>query len=152
MVWQDVGRRIESQRNGQQLSVRRVVHVGDVLRGSREANSTGKPSTLVEQWDGRHWSVVRSPDQGASTNQLYSIACVKSAFCEAAGLYYDGSVFRTLVLKWTGGAWSVDHTPNAGSNDNELYGVTCPNMSTCVLAGDASAPDMRSRTLVETGH
>ncbi len=57
------------------------------------ANST---RTLVESWDGAHWSVVPSPSP-ASSPVLNAISCVSPVACTAVGFRFSHAVYQTLT-------------------------------------------------------
>jgi hypothetical protein len=61
--------------------------VGNYAKGS------GASKTLIETWNGTAWSVVPSPNEGASGNVLNGVSCVSASACTAAG-YFNTS---TLV-------------------------------------------------------
>lgn len=68
-------------------------------------NSNGSPSgagtkTLMESWDGTHWSLVSSPSP-ASSPVLNGISCVSPAACTAAGMRFNSGVFQTLIESGT---------------------------------------------------
>jgi hypothetical protein len=68
-------------------------------------NSNGSPSgagtkTLMESWDGTHWSLVSSPSP-ASSPVLNGISCVSAAACTAAGMRFNSGVFQTLIESGT---------------------------------------------------
>jgi hypothetical protein len=90
--------------------------------GSRAGGATSK--TLVEHWDGTHWSVVHSPNQGPRGNQLYAVSTVPGhpgrlwAFGYHVGSHREA---RPLILHYRHGTWrAVTDLPDVG--DAVLYG------------------------------
>ncbi len=68
-------------------------------------NGNGSPSgadtkTLIESWDGTHWSLVPSPSP-ASSPVLNGISCASAAACTAAGFRFSGGAFKTLIESGT---------------------------------------------------
>jgi len=113
----------------------------------------GAAGTLVESWDGSAWSLVTSPNGGASGsyNVLNGISCASSSACVAVGRYEtSGLVSKTLIEAWDGIAWSVLPSPNEGSFYNTLNGVSCPTASACTAVGSFFNNGGRSKTLVES--
>jgi hypothetical protein len=114
------------------------VAVGD----SEQASLT---ATLVEQWNGTSWTILPSPNgstvSGAS-NQLESVSCAGTAFCQAVGTFDDGvNPARTLAQSWKGGAWSVVPSPNVSSTeDDNLASVDCFGPTTCSAVGQSNDP------------
>ncbi len=82
--------------------------------------------TLILHWNGSVWSVVPSPNLGAGSNKLESVAAVSANDIWAVGHYWSETERRerTLAMHWDGHAWSVVPSPIAGAGDNELDGVT----------------------------
>ena len=65
--------------------------------------------TLVEHWDGVHWSVVPSPNVSAFDNFLYQVTVVAANDAWAVGVAYldeDWNESQAIVLHWDGTAWT----------------------------------------------
>ena len=94
--------------------------VGDyVLSGG------GSSRTLIEHWDGSHWSVVPSPSPGHQENLLYGVAATSDGSAWAVGAREGpGGTFRTLIEHWNGSAWTTVPSPDPGSAGDFLYSVT----------------------------
>src|SRR5207244_6431101 len=91
----------------------------------------GATQTLIESWDGSHWSTVASPNTGPSTNQLFSVSCFSSSHCTAVG----HSGLNTLTESWDGVNWTVVASPNVGTGANQLLGASCSASSACMGVG-----------------
>jgi hypothetical protein len=78
--------------------------------------------TLIEHWNGAKWSVVPSPEAGASHHELVSVAALSARSAWAVGHYFNRHD-KTLVEHWNGTKWSIVSSPNVGRNHNELDGV-----------------------------
>jgi hypothetical protein len=114
------------------------------------ANNGSFNQTLAEQWNGKTWSIVPSPNSSTSQdNQFNDVACATSSFCMAAGSFSNGSQDQTLVEQWNGTAWSIIASPNTSASlANDLNGVSCLTPSFCVAAGSAYSGTVY-QTLVE---
>jgi len=93
-------------------------------------------ATLAERWDGRRWTIQRTPNP-ASTAELHSVSCTSREACIAVGEYvakpYGGG--RQLIERWDGKRWSIQNTPTPkGWSDSHLRGVSCTSTS-CVAVG-----------------
>ena len=84
--------------------------------------------TLVEHWDGSHWSVVRSPNGQGS--YLVGIACSDASMCMAVGAG-STNVLQSLAEEWNGSTWSIVSSPSGG----QLLGVACSNAAACMAVG-----------------
>ena len=63
--------------------------------------------TLIEHFDGTRWSIVPSPDPGATGDVLYSVRALGRSAAWAVGEEYDeGPVDRALILNWDGEKWT----------------------------------------------
>jgi hypothetical protein len=111
--------------------------------------SMGVSQTLIESWNGTSWSIVPSPNNGTSNNELNGVSCVSTTSCSAVG-YYDTSmgVSQTLVESWNGTSWSVVPSPNNGTSNNELNGVSCVSVSSCKAVGSVVSTGIE--TLIES--
>ncbi len=84
-----------------------------------------KTHTLIEQWNGRQWSIVGSPDPGVAQNYLFAVTARSSSDIWAAGYFSNSSAsnasskasLQTLVVHWDGKQWSVVKSPNAQFSD-----------------------------------
>lgn len=93
--------------------------------GDRQSEHTGRFGTLIEHWDGRHWSVVPSPDPGSAGDNLYGVAASGPNDVWAVGQRHDdGGGDPPLVEHWDGKRWSVVDVPAAGATGALLQGVT----------------------------
>lgn len=98
----------------------------------------GRYQTLLEHWDGRHWSVVPSPSPGAPYNFLDGIAATGPDDVWAVGHYSlsETSPFQTLIEHWNGVAWSVVSSPNPGAGHNLLRSIAAFSPSDIWAVGD----------------
>jgi hypothetical protein len=101
------------------------------------ANNRGKYLTLVEVWNGSHWTVQPSPNPaGSSDSELYAMACPSLTHCVAVGTANNRSKYLTLVEVWNGSQWTIQTSPNRASMlDDVLNGVACPSSGKCVAVG-----------------
>jgi hypothetical protein len=91
--------------------------------------------TLTEHWDGTAWSIVSSPNPGATYTTLSGVTCSSSSDCWAVGAYIGSSgANETLIEHWDGTAWSIVSSPNNGRSTT-LKGVTCASSSDCWAVG-----------------
>lgn len=91
------------------------------------SSSNTSRSTLTEHWNGKQWSVVKSPNspKGVSGSGFAAVTSISSTDVWAVGSYYDSNFYpQSLVEHWNGTAWSVKSNPNPGTFENILWGVT----------------------------
>lgn len=91
--------------------------------------AVGQERTLTEHWNGTAWSVVRSPNNGTSHNELDGVAYGASGVVWAVG-HYDPSATRndrTLIQQYRSGSWRLFTSPNRMSgtvvDDSDLVAV-----------------------------
>jgi hypothetical protein len=98
-------------------------------------DSNGLHASLIESWDGTHWSVVPSPSPGIGYTQVNGVSCASADACSVTGYYNTKTrAAKTLVESWTGTHWSLTPTPNPGINP-QLDGVSCASTTTCTAVG-----------------
>jgi len=109
--------------------------------------ASGVERTLVENWNGRAWSQVTSPNPAGSRGSvLRGVSCTIGNLCAAVGTSVEsGGNTVTLGLRWNGAEWSrgrewlIDEAPSlTGSRSSNLTGVVC-DAATCQAAGYAYA-------------
>jgi hypothetical protein len=56
--------------------------------GSSDGTEGNPHGTLVEQWNGTHWTIVPTPNPNGIGGGLQSVSCVSAAACTAVGTFY----------------------------------------------------------------
>lgn len=96
----------------------------------------GMQQTLIQHWNGTSWSIVPSPNTGATQhNVLKSVTCASTSDCWAVGYHDSGGVAQTLIERWNGISWSIIASPNKGTLANQLESVTCASAADCWAVG-----------------
>jgi CARDB len=70
--------------------------------------------TLVEHWNGAAWSIVTSPNTGATQdNYLNGVTCTSASDCWAVGDYFDSgdNAYHTLIERYSSIVPSVNLQP-----------------------------------------
>ncbi len=111
-------------------------------------NSSTSYRTLIEMWNGRHWSISPSPSPSVQS-ALLSVSCASASTCEAVGYHEGKSGFVTLVESWNGTNWSTSKSPNKGGENSVLQGISCSSAVVCVAVGWYSG-ESGQLTLVES--
>jgi len=121
-------------------------------------NASSIKQTLAEQWGPSGctttcaWgSIVYPPNQGADSNKLYSVDCLTTSFCVAAGYYYDSSGDQqNLVEEYNGTSWTAVTPPNEPSSTNNwMWAVTCVTTMDCWMVGTYELGSSQWQTLTE---
>lgn len=92
-------------------------------------HKTNAAKTLIEHWDGRHWSIIPSPNGALIQNILYKVAIVSTNDIWAVGYSSNSDYYNSgnlvLLEHWNGQQWSVVSSPNiAGANEQILSGLS----------------------------
>jgi len=66
---------------------------------------------VAEQWNGTSWHLLRTPNPGATSNELRGVSCTSPSSCMAAGDFTGIGNEMTLAEQWNGTRWSVVKTP-----------------------------------------
>jgi len=87
-------------------------------------STSGQQRTLIEHWNGRSWTVQRSPSPGSSS-MLTAVTAVSRSNAWAVGYSdsSDGTTSKTLVEHWNGSSWQIQASPNPSVQYNFLCGV-----------------------------
>src|SRR6185295_1700557 len=87
---------------------------------SRPSYSNGR--TLTMHWNGQMWTIVPSPNDGTSSNNLYGVVSLTGKDVWAVGA--AGSS-KTLALHGNGASWNLVTTPSLGGNatNQALVGI-----------------------------
>jgi hypothetical protein len=126
------------------VHARSCVAVGLSIRG-------GVDQTLVESGRGARWSIVASPNAGASDNAFSAVSCASARWCVAVGFYLANGIYQTLIESWNGVRWSIAPSPNFGTVNNLLDGVSCVSARSCQAVGwDFDSNNGVESTLIES--
>ena len=122
----------------------------DVWAVGDQQGGNGLFETLAEHWNGRRWTVTRTPDPGSAGNQLYAVSAVSKDDVWAVGQRLGGTVpDQALVEHWNGARWSVVSLPASVSSNVLLDGVTATRGGQVWVAGEADSPAGGGRPLIE---
>ena len=90
--------------------------------------------TLVERWNGSHWTIQRTPR--VPYGQLAGVSCGSARACTAVGLDVGGE----LVEHWNGTTWRRDRSHEIVTGDTELNAISCAAPTACAAGGAAVIP------------
>jgi len=112
--------------------------------GSSFANPRSPAHLLVEQWGGRSFHVIASPN--LTNAELQGISCTTRAFCLAVGR--DGS--DAFSERWNGRGWKVEPTPSPHVISGDFLGtISCLAATDCWASGIENAGTVDARVLIE---
>jgi hypothetical protein len=123
-----------------------VVSTDDVwaVGGSRY---TEQSIPLVEHWNGKRWSIIKSPNPGGVAS-LYSVTALSAHNVWAVGSRGNDNQ-QTLIEHWDGGGWSVVASPDGDGRVSLLQSVDAVSGQDVWAVGHSGASDGRGDTLVE---
>ena len=105
--------------------------------GTYERDGVGRKA-LLERWDGTAWSIVASPDSGATSYEALSdISCSSPTSCFAVG----GSDSNALTERWDGTRWAIVASPIPSDSVGEaLTNLSCSSSTGCLAVGVGGSP------------
>jgi hypothetical protein len=129
--------------------------VGDYLpdKPLPQSNSDATLS-FAEHWNGKKWTVVRTPNTGPNFNSFYGLTA-KDGYAWAVGEHLNAAYEdRTLLEVWNGKRWSIANTPNPGSLRDMLFSASALSTSSVWTVGNQESADGIFETLAEhwNGH
>lgn len=125
-----------------------AVSPGDVWAVGERQDHAGTFRTLVEHWNGHRWSVVRSPNPGATGNCLFGVAAAGPRDAWAVGQRSGRNADTPLVEHWNGRRWTVVTVPSASLTGALLQGVAVSGSQVWAVGQSDDAAD-QARPLVE---
>ena len=125
-----------------------AVSAKDVWAVGDQQSEDGVFHTLVEHWDGTSWSVVPSPNPGASGDHLWGVAQAGPNDIWAVGQRNGRHSDAPLVAHWDGKHWTVVNVPTAGLTDGLLQAVAVKGGEVWA-AGQSDDAAHQARPLVE---
>jgi hypothetical protein len=109
--------------------------------------SLGAYRTLIEHWNGRRWSLVRSPNATNGYNLLNGVAVAAPNDVWTVGQAWNGSTYNTLVEHWNGVAWSIIPSPNVTGNSNVLEAISVVSANNIWAVGFSTDSNFINNTL-----
>jgi hypothetical protein len=133
-----------------------AISTDDVWAVGTATSPDGPTRALSEHWDGRTWTIVRTPDAGAYSNVLGSVDVVSPNDVWAVGSFSDErfGLAQTLTEHWNGARWRVVPSPNIGALGDGFRGVAAISHGDVWAAGlyGYHAPDGSLLTGTMTQH
>ena len=133
--------------------------LGVSCRSASDCTATGASqgivsgvSTLIERWDGAHWSVSASPNPLAKPFALLTgVSCSSSNNCNAVGIDASSATapIKSFAEHWNGKNWVTFATADpTGATHTELRSVVCRSAISCYTVGVYSTASA-TKTLAE---
>jgi hypothetical protein len=116
-------------------SARQCLAVGEY---TSKSSSNGP---LAESWNGKAWSVEKTPAPAKTQDSfLYGAFCPSASVCLAVGSADTSSGSRPFAQRWNGHTWAIETAPSpAGATESELTGIWCLSARACVAVGSGSS-------------
>ena len=114
---------------------------------------------LAEHWNGKTWSLIKTPDPGAFGSALESITALSASDIWAVGQTQSSAKgpVRTLTEHFNGTSWTVAASPDPGTAGNdELFAVASPGghqldtVGGAAVAGDPCLTDVSGTFCLRT--
>ena len=132
-----------------------TVSASDVWTVGFANDSNNVMRTLIEHWNGKSWSVVKSPNVGSPNavlnNIITEVVAISASDIWTSGDYVLGNGNRqTLLEHWNGSQWSVVPTPNIASHDDYFQGMAADSANDLWAVGADNDPVHHQQlTLIE---
>jgi len=122
--------------------------VGNYLPDTADSNQDAT-LTFAEHYDGKKWTVVRTPNTGPNFNSFYGLAAAGGQ-AWAVGMNLNSAFQdRALVEVWNGSSWQIANVPQPGSVRDMLFGASAVSTNDVWVVGDQEGASRRFGTLAE---
>jgi Phosphoesterase family len=122
--------------------------VGDYLPDATGSNQDAT-LTFAEHYNGKKWTVVRTPNTGVNFNSFYGLAATGGE-AWAVGEYLNAAYQdRALIEVWNGQSWSIADNPQPGSQRDMLFGAAALSPDDVWGVGDQEGANGIFQTLAE---
>jgi len=99
-----------------------------------ENDDFSNTENLVERWNGRRWSIQRTPRAGLGAG-LDDVSCTSETACTAVGFGSDEDNIDTWRERWDGRRWSLRqrHESVTDQSERPLGAVSCTSPNVCTV-------------------
>ncbi len=105
--------------------------------------------TFAEHYNGKKWTVVRTPNTGPNFNSFYGAAASKG-WAWAVGEHLNSKYQdRALIEVWNGKTWTIADNPQPGAVRDMLFGASALSPSDVWVVGDQEGGNGLFETLAE---
>ncbi len=127
--WKQASIPLSSAGDGMQLTAVSAVSgkANDVWAVGGATSGVGYAGAVAEQWNGKTWKIVPTPNPpGSSAQALHGVAAVSASNVWAVGTYLNSvGVSAPFAEHWNGKTWKIVPMPNAsGTGGITMAGVT----------------------------
>jgi hypothetical protein len=122
--------------------------VGNYLPDAAGSNQDAT-LTFAEHYDGKKWTVVRTPNAGPNFNTLFGVAAAGGEAWAVGVHQNDAFQDRALVEVWNGHGWSIADTPQPGSGRDILFGASAASSNDVWAVGEQQGANGVFGTLAE---
>jgi hypothetical protein len=122
--------------------------VGNYLPDAPNSNQDAT-LTFAEHYDGKTWSVVRTPNSGPNYDTLWGVTDSAGQAWAVGVTMSDHYQDRALVEHWNGTSWSVTDVPQPGKQRDILFSASSTSPTDVWAVGDQEGSDGRFETLAE---
>jgi len=103
------------------------------------AKTSGQAVTLAEQWNGKSWRILQTPNPlHATYSALFGVTCGTLSACTAVGLAIIAGTQQTLAERWNGTTWNIQATPTLPAGGGFLNAVSCATAAACIAVGQSN--------------
>jgi hypothetical protein len=122
--------------------------VGDFLPDAAHSNQD-VTLTFAEHYNGKEWTVVRTPNTGPNFNSFYG-AAASQGWAWAVGEHLNSNYQdRALIEVWNGKTWTIADNPQPGALRDMLFGASALSPSDVWVVGDQEGGNGQFETLAE---
>jgi hypothetical protein len=122
--------------------------LGDFLPDAPHSNQD-VTLTFAEHYNGKKWTVVRTPNTGPNFNSFYG-ATASHGWLWAVGERLNSNYQdRALIETWNGKKWSIADNPQPGSVRDMFFAASALSPSDVWVVGDQEGGDGLFETLAE---
>jgi hypothetical protein len=105
---------------------------------SASSSPNGPVKPLAERWNGKRWTIVRTPSRAGSVQTfLGQVSCTSRSACTTIGEQHSATgIVHTVAERWNGATWRIQSTPNPPKVQfASLSGTACTGPSACLAVG-----------------
>ena len=131
---------VDAGANGNQFFAVKALATNNVYAIGQQAGAGFPSQALIENWDGKTWSVVTAPADASASALPLGVTATASSLTLVGEQETDTAPYTSYVAAGAASSLAIQSTPTMGAGENDPFAVTIANDGSTWVVGWAIDP------------